>query len=95
MKTILLSFLTVVLLPAILTAGEPVVIRCAGATFPYPLYVKWFDDFQKIDGNVEFEYQPVGSKKGLEKLLEGAADIAASDAPVRDKKDLLVIPAAS
>jgi phosphate transport system substrate-binding protein len=53
----------------------------AGATFPYPLYAKWFDAYKKATG-VSINYQAIGSGGGIKQLKAGTVDFGASDAPV-------------
>jgi phosphate transport system substrate-binding protein len=55
----------------------------AGATFPYPLYSKWFDEYAKLTG-VKINYQPIGSGGGIRQLSEGTVDFGASDSPMSD-----------
>lgn len=55
----------------------------AGATFPYPLYAKWFDVYAQKTG-VRINYQSIGSGGGIRQLLEGTVDFGASDAPMTD-----------
>jgi phosphate ABC transporter phosphate-binding protein len=57
-------------------------VKGAGATFPAPLYEKWFESFQKSNPSVHIKYSAVGSDAGLQLLAEGKVDFAASDAPV-------------
>ena len=56
----------------------------AGATFPYPLYSKWFDDYAKATG-VKINYQSIGSGGGIRQLSEGTVDFGASDSPMKDE----------
>jgi phosphate transport system substrate-binding protein len=51
----------------------------AGATFPAPLYTKWFDEYSKLTG-VKINYQPVGSGAGINQIIAGTVDFGASDA---------------
>jgi phosphate transport system substrate-binding protein len=51
----------------------------AGATFPYPVYSKWFEAFHKLFAQIEIHYEPVGSETGMKRLMEGATDFAGSD----------------
>jgi phosphate transport system substrate-binding protein len=60
-------------------------LQGAGATFPYPLYSKWFSEFQK-KGGVEVNYQSIGSGGGINQLLKGTVDFGASDAPMTDQE---------
>ena len=55
----------------------------AGATFPYPIYSKWFSDYAKKTG-VRINYQSIGSGGGIRQLSEGTVDFGASDAPMSD-----------
>jgi len=62
------------------------IVNGAGSTSPYPLYAKWFEDFHKLHPDVQFNYQPVGSRAGLRALLDGTVDFAAVDAPLTDEQ---------
>lgn len=55
----------------------------AGATFPAPIYQKWFNDYQSI-GNVQINYQAIGSGGGIRSVTEGTVDFGASDAALTD-----------
>lgn len=55
----------------------------AGATFPYPIYSKWFSDYATKSG-VKINYQSIGSGGGIRQLTEGTVDFGASDAPMTD-----------
>jgi len=57
----------------------------AGATFPYPLYAKWFDAYGDVNKNVRINYQAIGSGGGIKALKEGTVDFGASDAPLSDE----------
>jgi phosphate transport system substrate-binding protein len=65
-------------------ADNPLLINGAGATFPYPIYSKWFDEFHKKNGNVQINYQSVGSGAGIRQVTEGTVDFGASDGPMND-----------
>jgi phosphate transport system substrate-binding protein len=54
----------------------------AGATFPFPLYSKWFDEYHKVKPDVTVNYNSIGSGGGIKNLLEGTVDFGASDAPM-------------
>ena len=56
----------------------------AGATFPYPLYSKWFADYAAATG-VKINYQSIGSGGGIRQLSEGTVDFGASDSPMKDE----------
>ena len=59
-------------------------LHAAGATFPAPLYLKWFQSFAEVPGGVAIRYDAVGSVKGLEALKAGKVELAASDIPPVD-----------
>jgi phosphate transport system substrate-binding protein len=61
-------------------------INGAGATFPYPLYAKWFSEFQKKNPDIQINYQPIGSGGGIRQFLEKTIDFGASDAPMTDEQ---------
>jgi phosphate transport system substrate-binding protein len=60
-------------------------INGAGATFPYPLYSKWFDEYAKVDTTVRFNYQSIGSGGGQKQILAQTVDFGASDGPMSDE----------
>ncbi|WP_416673480.1 phosphate ABC transporter substrate-binding protein PstS [Egbenema bharatensis] len=63
--------------------GDVVALTGAGATFPAPLYQRWFAEYnQSVDPNVQVSYQSVGSGAGLEQYINGTVDFGASDAPI-------------
>ena len=57
----------------------------AGATFPYPLYQKWFSEYNKMHANVKFDYQSLGSGAGIKQISEKTIDFGGSDAPMKDE----------
>src|ERR1700690_3475489 len=59
-------------------------INGAGATFPYPIYSKWFDVYAKANPAVHINYQSIGSGGGIRMLSQRTVDIGASDAPMTD-----------
>src|SRR3984893_10334130 len=59
-------------------------INGAGATFPYPIYSKWFDEYARIDPSVRFNYQSIGSGGGQKQILAQTVDFGASDGPMSD-----------
>ena len=60
-------------------------INGAGATFPYPIYSKWFEAYSKVDPSVRFNYQSIGSGAGQKQILDGTVDFGASDGPMSDQ----------
>jgi phosphate transport system substrate-binding protein len=78
-------FLVVALLAAL--AASPAWaqnINAAGATFPYPIYSKWFDEYHKTHPKVQINYQSIGSGGGIRQLLDKTVDFGASDGPMTD-----------
>jgi phosphate transport system substrate-binding protein len=61
-------------------------INAAGATFPAPIYQKWFGEYKKIHPDVQINYQPIGSGGGIRQLQEGTVDFGASDMPMTDEQ---------
>src|SRR5206468_11539479 len=68
------------------SAGSHTKVTGAGATFPYPLYSKWFDEYQKRHPEVEINYQSIGSGGGIRQVLAGTVDFGASDGPMTDEQ---------
>ena len=75
--------LLAVLAPAPLRAQN---INAAGATFPYPIYSKWFDEYHKLHPNVQINYQSIGSGGGIRQLMDKTVDFGASDGPMSDEQ---------
>src|SRR2546430_12076186 len=76
-------------LPAVLGSGvQPVAAQMlmngAGATFPYPIYSKWFDEYTKVDQGARFNYQSIGSGGGIRQITARTLDFGASDGPMTD-----------
>src|SRR2546430_1899622 len=65
-------------------ASAQMMINGAGATFPYPIYSKWFDEYAKVDPSVRFNYQSIGSGGGQKQILAQTVDFGASDGPMSD-----------
>ena len=70
---------------AVLPVSAQVSLTGAGATFPAPIYQKWFADYQSI-GNVQINYQPNGSGGGIKAVTDGTTDFGASDKPLDDQE---------
>jgi phosphate transport system substrate-binding protein len=80
-------FVSILLILAIAVAAQPagtILLNAAGATFPYPIYSKWFDVYHQKDPNVQINYQSIGSGGGIRQLLAGTVDFGASDGPMTD-----------
>ena len=67
------------------SAPAQLLINGAGATFPNPLYSKWFDEYTKVDSSVRFNYQSIGSGGGQKQILAQTVDFGASDGPMSDE----------
>src|SRR2546426_11965591 len=63
-----------------------VLVNGAGATFPYPIYAKWFDEFHKLHPDIRINYQSIGSGGGIRQLLAGTVDFGASESPMTDEQ---------
>ena len=75
----------IVLLVAAGSATLPAeTINAAGATFPAPIYQKWFEAYRKAHPEVQINYQSVGSGAGIQQLTQGTVDFGASDMPMTD-----------
>ncbi len=59
-------------------------INAAGATFPYPIYSKWFDEYHKLHPNIQINYQSIGSGGGIAQVTAKTVDFGASDGPMTD-----------
>ena len=63
-------------------SGNAVMLNAAGATFPYPIYSKWFDAYHQAHPDVTINYQSIGSGGGIRQLQAGTVDFGASDMPL-------------
>jgi phosphate transport system substrate-binding protein len=64
------------------SAADPLLITGAGATFPYPLYSKWFSEYNKLYPDIRFNYQSIGSGGGIQQFTAGTVEFGATDAPM-------------
>jgi phosphate transport system substrate-binding protein len=83
------SILAIALAAGVLAAGganAETLINGAGATFPYPLYSKWFSEYAKVDPTVKFNYQSIGSGGGIKQITAQTVDFGASDKALSDKE---------
>src|SRR4051794_36460376 len=80
-----LVLLSVCLLLALPVVGQTT-LNGAGATFPNPMYSKWFSEYGKAHSDVQINYQPIGSGGGIRQVTAGTVDFGASDMPMTDKQ---------
>ena len=84
MKRIAGVTIGVLALCAIVLADNALLINGAGATFPNPIYSKWFDVYHTANSSIQFNYQPVGSGAGIRQVTDGTVDFGATDGPMND-----------
>jgi phosphate transport system substrate-binding protein len=83
---LIIGALAVSLMAGAALAEKLVLINGAGATFPYPLYSKWFYEYAKVDGGVNFNYQSIGSGGGIKQISSQTVDFGASDGALTDEQ---------
>jgi phosphate transport system substrate-binding protein len=86
MKRLTGLLLVVLALGGFVLAQNALLINGAGATFPYPIYSKWFDNYHKTNANIQINYQSVGSGAGIKQATDGTVDFGASDGPMSDEQ---------
>src|ERR1700730_11715468 len=86
MKRVASLVVAVLVLGTLLYAQNPLLINGAGASFPNPIYSKWFDEFHAKNPNLQFNYQSVGSGAGIKQVTDGTVDFGATDAPMNDEQ---------
>src|SRR5246500_6049070 len=79
MRKFVLLFVCVLL--ALPVVGQTT-LNGAGATFPNPIYSKWFNEYHKLHSDVEINYQSIGSGGGIRQVIEGTVEFGASDMPM-------------
>jgi phosphate transport system substrate-binding protein len=67
-----------------LPAVAQTTLNGAGATFPYPMYSKWFSEYHKLHPEIQINYQSIGSGGGIRQVINGTVDFGASDGPMTD-----------
>ena len=82
----MLRRIAVLCLALTLPAIAQTTLNGAGATFPYPMYSKWFSEYHKLHSDVEINYQSIGSGGGIRQVLAGTVDFGASDGPMTDEQ---------
>jgi phosphate transport system substrate-binding protein len=86
MKRITGMLLVVLAVAGVLWADSALSINGAGATFPYPIYSKWFDEYHKKFSTIQINYQSQGSGAGIKQVTEGTVDFGATDGPMNDEQ---------
>ena len=66
--------------------ADTVTLNGAGATFPNPIYTKWFSEYNKLHPDVQINYQSIGSGGGIRQVLAGTVDFGATDGPMTDEQ---------
>ena len=79
-RTVLLLVCAFLAVPAV----AQTTLNGAGATFPYPMYSKWFSEYHKLHSDIQINYQSIGSGGGIRQVTEGTVDFGASDMPMTD-----------
>lgn len=80
------TFLAAALIVCAASAGFAQKLTGAGATFPYPIYSKWFSEYSSQHSGVQINYQPIGSGGGIRQVTSGTVDFGASDVPMTDEQ---------
>ncbi|HTU42903.1 MAG TPA: phosphate ABC transporter substrate-binding protein PstS [Candidatus Aquilonibacter sp.] len=75
-----LAFCALTLLPL----AAQTTLNAAGATFPYPIYSKWFNEYHNLHSDIQINYQSIGSGGGIRQVTEGTVDFGASDMPMTE-----------
>ena len=66
--------------------ADQILINGAGATFPYPIYSKWFNEYHRKFPQIQINYQSIGSGGGIRQVIEGTVDFGATDGPMSDEQ---------
>src|ERR1700694_3689254 len=85
-SALLVALLTVTGLGMAVFAADPILINGAGATFPYPIYSKWFDQYHRLVPTAQINYQSKGSGAGIREITEGTVNFGATDGPMTDEQ---------
>jgi phosphate transport system substrate-binding protein len=84
MRKMMLLVCVLMALPVVLPMMGQTTLNGAGATFPNPMYSKWFSEYHKVHSEVQINYQPIGSGGGIRQVTAGTVDFGASDMPMTD-----------
>src|SRR5216110_2202508 len=89
-----MKWLTTLVASLLITSGafaQKVQINGAGATFPYPIYSKWFSEYNKLHSGVQINYQSIGSGGGIRQVTAQTVFFGATDGPMTNEQ-LLAAP---
>jgi DNA-binding response OmpR family regulator len=85
-RSVVLAAVLLVIGALVTPAPAQTLMNGAGATFPYPLYAKWFEEYTRVDPEVRFNYQSIGSGGGIRQITERTVDFGATDGPMTDEQ---------
>lgn len=85
-----LSLIALAVLLAAPAAAQMKTLNGAGATFPYPIYSKWFDEYHKVKPELQINYQSIGSGGGIRQVTERTVDFGATDGPMTTQQQFKV-----
>lgn len=85
-----LNLVAVAVLSAAPAAAQIKTLNGAGATFPYPIYSKWFDEYHKVRPDLQINYQSIGSGGGIRQITEHTVDFGATDGPMTNQQQFKV-----
>ncbi|MEK7384342.1 MAG: phosphate ABC transporter substrate-binding protein PstS [Elusimicrobiota bacterium] len=85
-----LNLIALAVLLAAPAAAQMKTLNGAGATFPYPIYSKWFDEYHKVKPELQINYQSIGSGGGIRQITERTVDFGATDGPMTDQQQFKV-----
>src|SRR5215208_7177323 len=77
-----LAAIAIAALAGVTVAAQTIQINGAGATFPYPIYSKWFAEYNKLHPNIQINYQSVGSGAGIQQVIKETVFFGATDGPM-------------
>jgi phosphate transport system substrate-binding protein len=86
MKKALALSVVAAVFAAVTLAAQTIQINGAGATFPYPIYSKWFSEYNKLHPNVQINYQSIGSGGGIQQVTKETVFFGATDGPMTDEQ---------
>src|SRR4051794_16935038 len=86
-----LAAITIAALAGVTLTAQNIQINGAGATFPYPIYSKWFSEYNKLKPNIQINYQSIGSGGGIRQVSNETVFFGATDGPMTQDQ-LLAAP---